>query len=271
MFRTSVPLSPEKTKFGPLLYSGDLEKGLDKASDLGFDGVELSLRDSSILDKEKIMRMLEVKGLKVSSIATGQTYYTDGYSLCHKDNLIRGKTVERLKGHIEFASLLGAQVIIGGIRGTFETEGGIADFLVQGAKDSLKKCLEYAWRRNVTLTFEVLNRYETNFISTVDEAIKLAEEPQFDGLKILVDTFHMNIDEANLAESVKKAGNLITLVHFADSNRLAPGWGHIDFQKVIEALSNTGYSGYICAEILPIPDDQKAMEQSIKYLNSCKM
>ncbi len=271
MFKTSVALSPEKTKFGPLLYSGDLETGLAKASELGFDAVELSLRDSSVLDQKKIMEMLRQKDLKVSSIATGQTYYTDGYSLCHSDGNIRDKTVERLKGHIEFVSHLGAQVIIGGIRGQFETkDDNIPDSLVQETKDSIRKCVEYAGRRGVTLALEILNRYETNFINTVDEAIALVKELEYDNLKILPDTFHMNIDEADFAGSIARGGNLISLVHFADSNRLAPGQGHTDFDKIMEALREIGYSGYICAEVLPRPDDQTAMEQSVGFFNKMK-
>ena len=271
MFKTSVSLSPEKTKFGPLLYSGDLETGLAKASELGFDAVELSLRDSSVLDQKKIMEMLRHKGLKVSSIATGQTYYTDGYSLCHRDGNIREKTVERLKGHIEFASQLDTQVIIGGIRGKFEMENNaVPGSVIQGTKDSIRKCVEYAARRGVTLLLEIVNRYETNFINTVDEAVNLVKELEYDNLKILPDTFHMNIDEADFAESIARGGSLIGLIHFADSNRLAPGHGHIDFDKIIEALNETGYSGCICAEILPKPDDKTAMEQSAGFFNKMK-
>ncbi|MCK4249757.1 MAG: sugar phosphate isomerase/epimerase [Candidatus Omnitrophica bacterium] len=107
-------------------------------------------------------------------------------------------------------------------------------------------------------------------IYTVDEAVELVKELEYDNLKILPDTFHMNIDEADFAKSIVRGGNLISLVHFADSNRLAPGQGHTDFDKIMGALSKISYSGYICAEVLPRPNDQTAMEQSAGFFNKMK-
>ncbi|MBA7667230.1 5-keto-L-gluconate epimerase [subsurface metagenome] len=116
----SVALSPEKSGFGSLLFAGNIEEGIKNAAQLGFDAVELSLRDSDSLNKEKIISLLKENNLKVSTIATGQSYYKDGFSLCAKEAEKRRKVIQRLKGHIRFASQLGAQVIIGGIRRTFE-------------------------------------------------------------------------------------------------------------------------------------------------------
>ena len=104
----SVALSPEKSGFGSLLFAGNIEEGIKNAAQLGFDAVELSLRDSDSLNKEKIISLLKENNLKVSTIATGQSYYKDGFSLCAKEAEKRRKVI------------LGAQVIIGGIRRTFE-------------------------------------------------------------------------------------------------------------------------------------------------------
>ena len=81
--KIGISLSPHKSQFGPILFAGDLERGLEHAHQLGYDGVEISLLDSKRVDKEPLIRKLEDLSLQVFAIATGQTYYTDGYSLYH--------------------------------------------------------------------------------------------------------------------------------------------------------------------------------------------
>lgn len=265
----SVALSPEKSGFGPLLFAGKIEEGIENAGRLGFSAVELSLRDSDFLHREKITHLLKENNLKVSTIATGQSYYKDGFSLCAKQVEKRKRTVQRLKGHIRFASQLGAQVIIGGIRGTFEGTAWrhpVPHKLYQATLDSIKESLEYACKYGVILTLEPINRYETNFINTVEEALELVEKLKAENFKILLDTFHMNIDEPNLGEAILKGEKYLSCIHFADSNRFAPGMGHIDFKEVYCSLKKINYLGCICAEVLPVPDDLSAMEQSIHFL-----
>jgi sugar phosphate isomerase/epimerase len=264
----SIALSPEKSGFGPLLFAGNIEEGIRNAAQLGFSAVELSLRDSDSLDREKITHLLKENNLKVSTIATGQSYYKDGFSLCAKETEKRRKVIQRLKGHIRFASQLDAQVIIGGVRGTFEGiswRHPVPDKLYQAALDSIKESLEYACRYGVILTLEPINRYETNFINTTEEVLELIEKLKAENFKILLDTFHMNIDEPNLGEAILKTGNHLSCIHFADSNRFTPGMGHIDFEEVYRSLKKINYRGYICAEVLPVPDDLSAMKQSIHF------
>jgi sugar phosphate isomerase/epimerase len=78
----------------------------------------------------------------------------------------------------------------------------------------------------------------------------------------------MNIEEVSIYESIIEAKDYITHVHFADSNRWAPGYGHLDFQKIVETLKEINYQGYVSAEILPLPDQDSAAEMTIKTLNS---
>ena len=83
-------------------------------------------------------------------------------------------------------------------------------------------------------------------------------------MKLLADLFHMNIEEANLADALRAAGPHIGHVHFADSNRRAAGMGHTDFAPVVAALREIGYAGYLSAEVLPLPDRDAAAKQTIE-------
>jgi sugar phosphate isomerase/epimerase len=83
-------------------------------------------------------------------------------------------------------------------------------------------------------------------------------------VKLLADLYHMNIEEVNLAEAIRKVGPLVGHVHFADSNRKAAGMGHTDFASIVVALREVGYSGYLSAEVLPLPDSDTAAKQTIE-------
>ena len=76
----------------------------------------------------------------------------------------------------------------------------------------------------------------------------------------------MNIEERSLEKSIIGAGSSIDYIHFADSNRMAPGWGHIDFSQIIAALKEIAYAGNIGVEILPQPDHHRAAQQAIQFL-----
>jgi 5-keto-L-gluconate epimerase len=268
MFKLGVSLSPTKTKFGPLLFSGDLLQGLEVAKKLGYAGVELSLLESARMDQPWLADKLAALGLQVFAIATGQTYVTDGYALYSSRKQDRQVTIERLKRHIDFAAKLGSAVIIGGIRGKISSSGNRFIKNVKQGNLALKTCLEYAEEAGVSLLLEPINRYETDVINTIDEGLELIEKLGSPNLKLLPDTFHMNIEERSLEESINRAGPRIGYIHFADSNRMAPGWGHIDFARVLSALEKIGYEGPIGIEVLPKPDDLRAAEQAIGHLNS---
>jgi sugar phosphate isomerase/epimerase len=266
MVELGVSLSPKKSEFGPLLFSGNLMKGIEIVKNLGYTGVELSLLDSNEIDQDSLIEKLEVLSLKVYAIATGQTYYTDGYSLYSEEEHKRQKTVERLQGHIDFAAKLGSMVIIGGIRGTITAQGEERKRQEEKGTLALKSCVDYAEDNGVILLLEPVNRYETTVINSVDEGLELIEKLGSMHLKLLPDTFHMNIEERSMEDSIIRAGSHLGYIHFADSNRLAPGWGHIDFPQVLASLEKIGYNGPIGIEVLPKPDDYQAAEQAIRYM-----
>jgi 5-keto-L-gluconate epimerase len=262
-----VSLSPSRTAFAPLLFSGDLEKGLIAASQLGYDGVELSLLDSSKLNHASIMRRLQELSLKVFAIATGQTFVTDGCSLYSNDAAKRRKAVERIMGHIDFAVELRCMVIIGGIRGSVEAAQP-TEWISSAEKGvmAIRTCVEYAERAGIVLLIEPINRYETNVVNTLEQGMDLIDQIGTSNLKLLPDTFHMNMEEPSIRKSIIKAASAIGYVHFADSNRWAPGCGHIDFSSVVSALRESGYTGPVDIEVLPKPDDYTAAEQAIRHV-----
>jgi sugar phosphate isomerase/epimerase len=134
--------------------------------------------------------------------------------------------------------------------------------------DAVHSYGEYALEQGVSLVIEPINRYETNYINTIQDALQFISDVDLDNFGVLPDTFHMNIEEASLAESLRAAGDRVHHVQFTDSNRLAAGRGHIDFRTLAAVLRDSGYSGYLSTETLPLPDSRTAARQAIELFRT---
>lgn len=159
-----------------------------------------------------------------------------------------------MEKQIILASQFRAKVVVGLIRGH-----------KQPSLKEMKKLGSFAKKSGVELLVEPINRYEIGFINNSEEAlryVKLWGEPY----KILLDTFHMNIEEKNIAEAFLQCKEYLGHVQFADSNRLAPGQGHIDFAGILQTLSKINYQGYLSKEMLPYPTFLEAAKRSYNYI-----
>lgn len=259
-------LSPEKSSFSPLLFAGDLFKGIKSAATLGYNGIEISIRDSNELDQEELIKKLDEYKMKVFSIATGQSFFTDRYSFSSESKKKRKNAVKRIKGHIDFAHKLNCGLVVGGILGNVREKFGDGTEIERRIIECFRECLEYTKEKNVVIFFEPINFYLTNFICTLDEGSKFIKILGCDNIELIPDTHHMNIEERCMPDSIKKHINLFHYIHFSDSNRQAPGYGNIDYKTIIATLKEKGFSGVISFEILPFPDDLTAARQAISYI-----
>jgi sugar phosphate isomerase/epimerase len=123
---------------------------------------------------------------------------------------------------------------------------------------SLDRLGEHAGQYGVPLLFEPLNRYETNLLHTLGDAGDLLDSMASDNVRLLADLFHMNIEEQDIASALTAAAAKIGHIHFVDSNRHAAGLGHLEYEPIAAALKQIGYSGYLSAEALPLPNSEQA-------------
>ena len=264
--KKSIVISTQPTKFSALAFKEDFENSVKKVADLGFDGAELAVRNPKDLKVDDVINILKENNLEVPAIGTGQAYGEEGLSFSDPDEVVRKTAVERIKDQILFASHFDAQVIIGLIRGII-VEKVNKTKAEKWTIDCLRKCTEFAKEYNIRLTLEPVNRYESNFINTLNEGVEFIKRVGASNLGLLADTFHMNIEEVSIYDSIVQAKDYITHVHFADSNRWAPGCGHLDFTKIVQTLKKIGYQGYVSAEILPLPDSDSCALLTAKTLN----
>ncbi len=267
-FCYGVSISARETLFGPVLFAGQLWQGIRAVGEAGLDHVEISMRNAEDIDVVELRRALSQAGLGLAAVATGQGCIHDGLCLAAVDAETRQAAVRRMEKLVDFAGRLDAGIIIGGVRGTLGAPEGQRAAQRAQAMEAVIASARYAARCSVPVYIEPINRYETNFVNTVAEGLAVLEainEPQS---KLLLDTFHMNIEEVDLPNALRAAGDRLGYVHFADSNRQAPGRGHIDFLALLRTLRGMGYQGRITAEILPLPDDEAALQGVTQFLNA---
>jgi sugar phosphate isomerase/epimerase len=181
------------------------------------------------------------------------------------DSAIRKKAIERVKSHIPLAKKADALIIIGLVRGVPSknvSEKQAEEWMI----DAFKVCAAEAAKEGVRIVVEPLNRYETPLINTVKQGLELIEKVGAENLGLLLDTFHMNIEEPSIEESIRTCGNRIFHFHVADSNRWYPGAGHLHFKSILEALYTTGYTGFVSGEFMPDPEANISAQRAIEYL-----
>ena len=263
--KLSIVLSTHAAQFEAVTFKGDFDTSIAKIADWGYDGVELAIRDPKLVDVDELDRVVSTYGLKVPAIGTGQAWGEEGLSFTNDDPSIRKAAIERIKSHIPLAKHFDAVIILGLIRGITpkgQTHEQSMGYLVE----ALQECAAEAAPYNVKYALEPLNRYETDLIHTVDEGLDLIERVGAANFGLLLDTFHMNIEEPVVEESIRVCGERIFHFHVADSNRWYPGVGHLDFKSIISALFATGYQGFVSGEFMPKPDSDTAAAMSIDYL-----
>jgi sugar phosphate isomerase/epimerase len=248
------------------LLSGSLSEKLAKAARFGADGVELMTVDPSRIPLDALRKDLQRNRLQVAAVASGALSMVSGLTLLNADTSKAARAFGRLKDLVLFAEDVGAPVVtIGSFRGRLSPGG-------PSGRELLIKVLQeadtFAASRGVCLALEPLNRYEADLINNVEEGLKLLDETGRPSLGLVLDTFHVNIEERSWDGPFSRAlqeGRLLH-VHLGDNNRLAPGLGMIDFRRIIKALCEGGYGGYLSAELLPWPDADEAARLTIAHV-----
>jgi sugar phosphate isomerase/epimerase len=261
----SLVVSVEETAFDAVAVRGGWEAAVAHLAGLGFDGVELAIRDPAALDAGRLEAVVGRAGVAVPALGTGQAFLRDGLILSSPDPAMRKTAAERLLTHVTLAARLGSLVIVGLIRGRF-VDG--RDTTTRRFLEGLQPVLDAAAAAGVRLVIEPINRYETDFLITIEETLALIRTLRAPHLGVLADTFHMNIEEGSMEQALfaAAADSRLWHVHTADSNRWAPGFGHLDFAAIVRAMEQGGYAGFLSAEILPKPDPEAAARQTLQTL-----
>ena len=266
--RFAATVTPSEARFAPILLRGPISELFSLVSQYEYDGIEVHLRDPHDVDWDEMDDLSRRYSLPVTTLGTGMAAGMDGLTFSDPNEGVRRRAVDRVKEHIKLAARLGSAVTIGSLNGKIGLDAEEANRRRENHFSCLKECCTAAAEMDVTILLEPLNRYECDWLNTLEDTLTVMEQIGVGNLKYLADTFHMNIEEANIGASIRSAGISLGYVHLVDSNRCGPGQGHLAVSDVLRALMDIGYDGYLSFECLPKPDADRALRNSLSYVKT---
>lgn len=252
---------------GPMMaYQGDIDKIVENLKAIGYSGLELFVREPKDIDIISFSKLIERSGLDVPVIGTGSVVNEDKLTLTDKKPEIRKAAIKRIKEIIDFAELFGAQVSVGKVRGDIDLEQKEKSW--EWMRQALYELCEYGYQKGININIEPQNKTIINNLNSTVETLEWIESIDLPNLYIMLDVYHMNIEDKSIIESLMKAKEKNIHMHFADDNRGVPGSGNINFMEIMETLKTLDYKGYISMEISQLPDSFTAAKKSLEYMNS---
>jgi D-psicose/D-tagatose/L-ribulose 3-epimerase len=219
---------------------------LPKIKESGFDGIEVPLLDPSAFEVAAVSRELDRIGLARTAVANVPA----GASLASSDGAARQRARDHVAACIHAARDLGATILAG----PMYTPVGF----LTGARrtaDEWKWTID-SWQRlspmveaaGIEIGLEPLNRFETYFLNTAADAVRLCREIDSPRVGILVDTFHANIEEKSIGLALRQAGPHLKHLHVCENDRGVPGSGHVAWTELFSTVSELGYDGWMTIE-----------------------
>ena len=229
-------------------FTTESVKLFKKFKDIGFDTVEIPVEDPSHIDPAKVKAAAEKAGLAIGSICACM-----GPGRDFRGSAQDQKTaMEYCKALVDQAAAMGCPRIIGPIYSVVGLIGAHDDAEKKKHFDlvvkNLKQLAAYAEKKGIELDIEPLNRFETDFLNTVDQGLKLVKAVGAKNVKLHLDTFHMNIEEKNQPEAIRKVGKLLGHFHACGTDRGTPGNDSLNWKEIVKALNEVGYENDVVIE-----------------------
>lgn len=232
-------------------WIADHAKYIRKAAKLGYDILEfqaqalLEMSDERILELKKIA---DAEGVRL----TYSLGLDPAYDVSSLDETMRMGGVKYLQNIIKKMELAGGDLLSGVSYAGWGTPGVVMNdktpYWNQSVK-SMKEIIKTAEACGVTYCVEAVNRFETCIINTAAEALAYIEEIDSPNIGVLLDTYHMNIEENSIGDAIRLVGaDRMKNFHTGENNRTAPGRGHLDWDEIFGALAEIGYKGPIVSE-----------------------
>jgi D-psicose/D-tagatose/L-ribulose 3-epimerase len=231
------------------LTTGELERLAPHIRGLGFDWIEVPVENvSDVDDPARGREVLQAQGLGVSVCAA----MGPDRDLIHSDSAIRENGMRYVRETIDFAAALGSSRVVGplysAVGRTWAQTASEREVDLKLLVTQLRALADHAASRGVMICVEPLNRFETSFLNLASQAIELVDRVNHPACQLMLDTFHMNIEETSLGDAIRAAGKRLRHVHTCENDRGAPGSGHVTWNEVAQALRDIDYDGAVVIE-----------------------
>lgn len=249
----------------PILLHGSIENNLRQAAALGYQGLEVHMRENDPCDVARVRGEIAQSGVEISAIATGRLYTQGKVNLVDSRPYVASAAMEGMRRYIALAAGLRTNLVLGWAIGNAPEGEDTGVYRNRLAAALRPLCMEAA-EAGVRIFVEVINRYEVNLITTAQTALDWIGEHDLLNCYVHLDAFHMGIDETDPYAAIRACGSKLGYFHAADNTRKYPGSGQFDFAAYFQALRETGYSGYVTVECLPWPDGITAAQRALQHL-----
>ena len=237
-------------------WDADFHPFIDKVAELGFDILEVNGGTVARMTSEE-RQSLKAHADDKNIILSHCIGLPPQYDIASEDETVRKNGIAFLREMAEAIGEMGGGNLSGIIYSCWP------ETMPQGEMDkrsylersvaSMKQAIKVAEDNNVIFNMEVVNRFEQFLLNTCDEAMAYVEAVGSPNARILLDTFHMNIEEDFIGEAIQKAGDKLGHLHIGENNRMPPGYGHIPWTEVAAALRKINYQGYVVMEPFLMP------------------
>ena len=229
----------------------DIDRMLKLSKQYGCDIFELAIEDFSTLDTDKINKAIEETGIPIKTVCGAHGPSRD---ISSDDADIRESGLQYCRDMVDFCVEIGAEVIAGPVysavgKARQQTPEEIELKWKYGI-ENLKIAADYGAKKGIKFGVETLNRFETDFLNTIEQAVDYIKRVDYDNVGFLLDTFHMGIEEANVPEAIRLAGKECKIfdLHASANNRGTPGLDNTNWGPIRDALRDIGYDDYCIIE-----------------------
>jgi sugar phosphate isomerase/epimerase len=256
----------EETVAPMLGFQGEAQTIFPFLKENGYAAVEPFLRDPSLININAFETMVNRYGMEVACVGTGPVVSDDKLTFTNDKSDIRLAAVQRTKDIIDFASLFGSPVNIGKLRGDVDESQPEQSW--KWMKECFLDVCEHADKQGINILLEPQNKNNINTINTTKEALAFLEEMNISNLLLNLDVYHMSFEDESILAGFIAAKHKLLHIHFADSNRGAPGQGELDFVTIMQTLKSIQYDHYISIEVSSEKDRHEEARRAAVYLSS---
>ena len=251
----------------PITLRGDIEYLAKTVKDIGYEAIELQLKDPQNFDWKNLRQVADQAGLKYSAIATGREYVENGLCLISDDAGVRRAAIDKLKQHIDLAQFLECMVIVGTMRAKI-TDFSKFDHYLGFLTEAKLELADYAAKKDVIILVENILAGVSNYLNTMRQVMDYVVRLNRPNILVHLDTYSMLMEDNDIPAAVEYCASKLEYVHFADSARLFPGGGNVDFKAHVKALKKVGYHGYVVTECVPLPDPITCARYGLEYMRA---